>query len=453
MFEQHAGVLAPLAGPVQEDDQRVFLARFDRPRGDEQVAVLLPVRPGVGADLDAGRDLGNRVVPGLREDRGGGEQQGGRHRADRLKTAGSGANGGAATPSCRPAAGGTSVAGAVRLPSPAAAPIPAALCAAAALCVAAADPPDPARPDRVVVLAGGRVYTGAVRQQPNGVEVRQANGRLTLPRELVRVTAPTLAEAHEKLLAETDATNPDALADLAGWCHTNGLSETARGHLVAALTLNPARDDLRRTLARVEASIGARRVRLASHEEAAPAAPVPAGGGVSRAALGAFTRTVEPIVVARCGNAACHGGGDRNRRPFRLTTPSRSPIATRRNLAAAAAFVGDGTPAGSPLLSSCPSRPDRFGRTPFAGVGGADSYRHLAAWAAAVAAERGESGGDTPGVADSPETPAAPPAADAFDPAAFNRRFAPPAAAPPRTGDGEAPADPPAVSPATPPQP
>ena len=341
----------------------------------------------------------------------------------------------------------------MRIPRPAAVLIPAALCAAAVF-VAAGPPPPPVRPDRVVVLNGGRVCTGVVLQQSYGVEVRQATGRLVLPRAMIRVTAPTLAAAHEKLLAGTDATDPDALVDLAGWCHTNGLSEIARGHLVAALTLDPARDDLRRTLARVEASIAARRVRPASHEEP-PAAPAPAGGGVSRAALGAFTRTVEPIVVARCGNAACHGGGDRNRRPFRLTTPSRSPVTTRRNLAAVAAFVGDGTPDGSPLLSSCPSRPDRRGRTPFAGTGGAASYRRLAAWAAAVAAGRGESPGDTPGVADSPETPAAAPPdpADAFDPAEFNRRFAPPAAAPPRAGGGEAPADPPAVSPATPPQP
>lgn len=346
---------------------------------------------------------------------------------------------------------------------PAAARVPAACCVAAVACavlVAAGPPPRPPGappPDRVVVLNGGRVYRGVVRQQPNGVEVTNRGGSLVLPRDMVRATAPTLSAAHDKLLADVDATDPDALTDIAGWCHTNGLTEAARGHLVAALTLDPTRDDLRRTLVRVEraAAVSARRVRTASRDRPTTA---PAGGGVSAGSLGAFTRAVEPILISRCGNAGCHGGGDRNPRPFRLTTPSRSPAATRRNLAAAAAFVGDGTAAGSPLLSSCTSRADRRGRTPFSGTGGDASYRLLAAWIAAAAADRGESSGDVPGVGDSAATPAgAPPdPGDAFDPATFNRRFAPtpPAAGTPATEavPGE-PTEPPAVSPATPPSP
>ena len=319
----------------------------------------------------------------------------------------------------------------MRTARPAAGPLcVAAVCAAAGF---AAPPNEPPPPDRVVVLTGGRVYRGLVRPQAGGVRVISEHGSVLLPRDHVRLTAPTLPAAAEALFQEIDAADPDALADLAGWCHTNGLSETARGHLVAALTLAPARDDLRRSLARVERSLAAAAIRPAAH--ARPAA-APAGGGVSPALLGAFTRTVQPILVARCGNAACHGGGSRNPRPFRLTTPARSSAATRRNLAAAAEYAGDGTPAGSPLLSTCPTRPDRRGRMPFAGVGGAASYRALAAWAAAVADKRGESPKDVPGVTDSRATPPAT-QADPLDPAAFNRRFAPPAAGPAAPTDPE----------------
>ena len=362
----------------------------------------------------------------------------------------------------------------MRRPPPAAARRAAAL-SAAGLCVAGLIAAGPAAPpaDRVLVMAGGRVVRGLIREQAGGVEVRSARGSMVLRREDVRATGPTLAAVHDELAAETDATDPDTLADLAGWCHTNGLPGRARTHLVAALTLAPGRVDLLRSLVRVEQAVAAEaaragrsRVTPAGHAEAEPVRPGPpvAAGGVSPANLARFARAVGPILVGRCGNAGCHGAGHRNRRPFRLTTPARTPAAVRRNLAAAAAFVGDGTPGGSPLVSACAARPDRRGRTPFAGTGGAASYRLLADWAAAVAADAGaapgspESAGDTAGVQDSAATPAAPPApADAFDPAAFNRQFAPPAG-PRVTGTESAPASEepptaPSVSPATPPQP
>ena len=174
---------------MQEDDQRVFSARFRGVRGgDEQVTVFDTVRTGVRANFDAWRDLRDRAVAVPGKSRGGGEQQG-------RSASGRGRSGGRAVSVAVHLAGRprreTSVAGAVRIPRPAAVLIPAALCAAAVTFVAAGPPPPPVRPDRVVVLNGGRVCTGVVLQQSYGVEVRQATGRLVLPRAMIRVTAPT----------------------------------------------------------------------------------------------------------------------------------------------------------------------------------------------------------------------------------------------------------------------
>ena len=353
--------------------------------------------------------------------------------------------------------------------SPRRPPLSALLAAAALLAcagaVAAGGPPR----RRVLVLNTGKVYLGAVREQTHGLEVFNPGGSVTLPRDMVRVNAPTLDDAYFQLRAELAPRDAAGRADLAAWCHTNGLSDRAREELLAALTLEPDRDDWRRTLRRVETAIAVRAAR-ASAAEPEPAGPAPlaaAAGGVSPPVMGAFASKIEPILLARCGNATCHGRPGSGR--FAVTNPSRGPVTTRKNLAAVLPFAGDGTAAGTPLLAACAGRPGRRGRTPFSGTGGAASYRLLAAWAAAVAAERPDlahAATAGPGDADSRVTPASaevtpgdsrPVRPDAFDPAEFNRRFAPPptapAVAPADPTDQSSPATPPVAAPPVPPAP
>ena len=302
----------------------------------------------------------------------------------------------------------------------------------------------PAARNRVLVLESGRVYRGAVREHAHGVEVAGASGRVVLPREMIRVNARTLDDAYFQLRSDLAPGDADGRAKLANWCLTNGLPDRAREELLAALDREPDRDDWRRTLRRVETAIAARAARAAAPAGAAGPNPLHAAtGGVSPATTALFAGKAEPILLARCGNAACHGRTGSTR--FRLTSPSRSATVTRRNLSATLPFVGDGTPAAAPLLTACTARGDRRGRTPFSGRGGADSYRLLAAWCARVAAERPDLAAATPAVEDKPgdsnsrvtpvfaemggeATPedSRPVRPDAFDPAAFNRRFAAP---------------------------
>ena len=327
--------------------------------------------------------------------------------------------------------------------------------AAAALVVSAVGPAAAQAP-RALILDGGEVYGGFVTRHSYGVEVRSEHGSVVLPPERIHVNAATLDAAFLQLRDEVDPADAAARADLAAWCLSHGLPLRSREELLAALELKPTRDDWRRALRRVEtviAAASARADRVAPASDAVPAAAPTTG--LSAETMRAFTGRVEPILLTRCGNAGCHGRAGAG--AFRLTNPSRSAATTRRNLAAALAFVGDGGPLTSPLLAVCVDRPDRRGRTPFRVRGGPASKSALTAWAARAAAERPDlaarvesavrhASAETFGNPAEVAPPARPIRPDAFDPAEFNRRFAP---APGSPGASTAPA----VTPAAPPPP
>ena len=291
----------------------------------------------------------------------------------------------------------------------------------------------PARP-RVLVLTSGEVYGGMVREYSYGIEVRQGNGSATLPLSMIQVNAASLDDAFFQLRSRIAKTDGPGRADLAAWCLSHGLPDRAREEYLAALTLEPSRDDWRRALRRTEALLAAKAAR-APKAPAGPAGKTAGTGGLSEVTTAAFAGKVERILLSRCSNAGCHGGAS-GPGGFHLTNPSRSATTTRKNLAATLAFVGDGGRYSSPLLTACGDRPGRRGRTPFQVSGGPASRALLTAWVARVAAERPDlaatpedktagvipaaaevSAGDQP--ADRPVRP------DAFDPAEFNRRFAP----------------------------
>ncbi|MEM9701177.1 MAG: hypothetical protein AAF907_01885 [Planctomycetota bacterium] len=312
---------------------------------------------------------------------------------------------------------------------------------------------EPAERPRVLVLTDGEVYGGLVTEYSYGVKIRTANGSIVLPSDRIQVNARSLEDAFFQMRSRIADRDAAGHAKLAAWCLTNGLTLRCREELLEALTLEPDRDDWARALRRVETQIAAANkqagrttalpngIQPAGHADGAPTARTPASAsaaGLSAQTLREFTAKTERVLLRRCGNAGCHGGPDAG--AFRLTNPSRSAATTRKNLGAALAFIGDGRPLGSPLLSTCIDRPDRCGRTPFRVQGGPASKALLTAWVARVAAERPdlvaaqtakppapgshapeslrESGGAAP--------PARPIQPDAFDPAEFNRTFASP---------------------------
>ena len=301
---------------------------------------------------------------------------------------------------------------------------------------------------RVLVLQDLRVYAGPTRETRAGVQIKNGGGVVVLQPSQIRLNAASLDDAYFQLRAGLGRGDGDGHAKLGGWCETNGLLGRAREQFVHALKVEPGRDDWRRTLRRVEGKL------LAA---AAPAAAAPRVHP-----LRAFAAGVEPILLARCGNAGCHGGpasaaagaSSATGGTFRLVTPSRSAATTRRNYAAALPHVGDGTPARSPLLTACRARPGRRGKPPFATAGGAANFRTLAAWAALAArtVPRRDAAvtpivGVKPGDTDSP-APAVRP--DAYDPHLFNRTFAAPPADTPVLPQEGAPGMTPAVPPENP---
>ena len=330
--------------------------------------------------------------------------------------------------------------------------------------------PTGAGPDgpRVLVLTSGEVYGGTVTEYSYGLKVAGRNGSIVLSRDRVRVNAATLDGAFLALRTETPANDAAARADLAAWCLSHGLPLRSREELLAALKLDPTRDDWSRALRRVESVIAA----SANRGERRDAAVVPAAhtvpatapaGGLSPESMRLFAGRVERILLTRCGNAGCHGGAGAG--AFHLKNPSRSATTTRQNLAASLAFVGDGGGWSSPLLTACVDRPDRRGRTPFRVQGGPSSRAALAAWVARIAAERPDlaarhvtspeappagrqAGEKTLGESAGAAPSARPIRPDVFDPAEFNRTFAAPPAAPRRASP---PSRSPAVAPLVPP--
>jgi len=330
-----------------------------------------------------------------------------------------------------------------------------AICAVlgAAATVGAQSPVTAERP-RVLVLTSGVVYGGLVTEYSYGLKVRGTNGSVVLPADRVQANAATLDGAFLQMRSRVPAEDGSGRAKLAAWALSHGLPLRSREELLAALELEPDRDDWRRALRRVETvlakngsrpgmgggSTGTRpagAVTPASHTEPGRTV-VPAAAsatGLSNETMRSYTGQVERVLLTRCGNAACHGGPGAG--AFHLTNPSRSAITTRKNLAATLAFVASDGGRGPALLTTCVDRPDRRGRTPFRVQGGAASRALLAAWVTRVVAERpdlaaarpekpilspaetlSESGGAAP--------PARPIQPDAFDPAEFNRTFAPP---------------------------
>ena len=335
--------------------------------------------------------------------------------------------------------------------------VSAAACAALWAATLSAQTPIASERPRVLILTSGEVYGGLVTEYSYGVKVRSANGSVVLPADRIQANADTLDGAFLQLRGRVPRGDATGRAKLASWALSHGLPLRAREELLAALELEPNRDDWLRALRRVEGVIAASRggsgagagVVPASHtasRDGAVASATAATGGLSGETLRSFTGQVERVLLTRCGNAGCHGGTDAG--AFQLTNPSRSAATTRINLAAALAFVQGGTTS-APLLTACVDRPDRRGRTPFRVQGGPASRALLIEWVARVAAERPDLAAAPPAAtAAAPLRSAAGPAnetrretlseiggaappprpiqPDTFDPAEFNRTFAAP---------------------------
>jgi hypothetical protein len=247
----------------------------------------------------------------------------------------------------------------------------------------------PERP-RLLVLKTGQVVSGEMEPQVGGYMVLVPNGRVLITYDQVWTAATSLADAYTRLRDNRPNPSANERLELARWCFQHGLTEEARFEVAAALRLEPDRPEARQLLQRVEAALQKRPA--VPHSEASVRSPVPTQ--VTPAALSGertaeFIRVVQPILMNRCGNAACHGAATVSQ--FRMEPASGSRVSrltSETNLAAVLQQIDWARPDESPLLTR-PRSGTGPHRAAFQGRYATDQVETIRSWIRAVSREAG----------------------------------------------------------------
>ena len=314
---------------------------------------------------------------------------------------------------------------------------------------------DDFRPPQILVLNNGRVVEGRISQSAAGYVVEKATGSMVVPFDQASFAAHNLRDAytrmHERLRYGATA---ETHLQTARWCVTHQLYDEARAELRSALVLDEHNREARTMLVRLDEVL-----RPSSTANAAEPARTPDGfvepearslAGLSSETARIFVNRIQPMLLNKCGNAACHGSAADN--GFRLTHTRTHRVFAERNLAMVLQFVNSDKPSESPLLVRPQGNHGVAGETIFNGPLGAEQLKALQEWVAAAVMDQRKNidrshilrGEKTPGDlllisgrSSSEETQpasAAPPddllqrilqeeEADDFSPEEFNRRF------------------------------
>ncbi len=275
---------------------------------------------------------------------------------------------------------------------PASAPFGLALCAlivAAVSIVPAAPAQEGIGDSGVLLLRNGQTLEGRIQAGEEGYVVVVPGGQICVKRFEVLACCRDLAEVYRyKLnLIRLDSAQ-DRLA-LAQWCHQVGLLAEAERELAAATALDPTHPlipVLRRQL-RTSPLV----------PEGGPVGGQPAPGpstyeldlmvrGMPPGTVETFVQTIQPLLVNRCGAAACHGQTSPSRFRLLRTPPEGLPSrrVTQRNLYAVLQWIDRAHPEQSPLVT-VPLRPHGTARAPVFADHQLTQYRQLVAWCYRVA--------------------------------------------------------------------
>lgn len=236
---------------------------------------------------------------------------------------------------------------------------------------------------RLLLLTNGGLLRGEIVEEAARVVVRTPGGEVRVPRADVAAVVNDLAGAWAHRRAELDPDSWQARLDLAEWSLRHGLVDEAAELVAEAQRLEPRSDKAAR-LARV-IELKRRPPPATLHMSLPPlpgddehgSAPLPA------AAMEAFVRDVQPLVLNSCATGRCHGGGSQNglRLLRQVSGRVNTRRATSRNLEALLEQIDREAPASSRLLTTLsPGHGGRAGQavTPA-------QLELLAAWVALVA--------------------------------------------------------------------
>jgi hypothetical protein len=247
-----------------------------------------------------------------------------------------------------------------------------------------------------MALFDGRVVYGKVTNTPGGYLLKRPGATdEMIPTFLVQTASDSLLGCYENLKGAISPTRPDDHLELANWCIRQRLLEEAKTEVLAVLKLDPNRREARELLVKLEEATNPEPRNLDS--ESAPARTSDGfldSAGRTTEGLGPeltsqFVRRIQPLMVSKCGNAACHGGNASEQ--FRLTnirrtTSSSGRTTTLENMRQVLGLVDVGNADGTRLLSAL-SSPAHIGV--FSGSTGQGQQAALKAWVEGAAAEKG----------------------------------------------------------------
>jgi hypothetical protein len=245
---------------------------------------------------------------------------------------------------------------------------------------------------RFLMLATGRLLEGTVRPDPHGYRIETSDASQFFTFDQVTFSARDLREAYQKMCSANSGTPARRDLRLGRWCLENRLPHEAVYHLRKVLEGDPANQEAKSLLARLEAAStagGFVRVGGIADQTAADAKLVESLARLSPPAVKEFVLGVQPILLARCGSTKCHGGpastGFRLERVRLAAGGNRA--ATGRNLESVLSQVDPQFALRSPLLQKAAEAHGQASRAPLSGQVAAEQTARLSAWLQTVGPE------------------------------------------------------------------
>ena len=213
--------------------------------------------------------------------------------------------------------------------------------------------------ERVIVMNSGRILTGQMTRNAGGWLVEQASGRVQVPEDQVKLVADSLRDAYRKQRDAIVEPTPATHVMIAQWCISYRLNDEARDELKKCLKRDPDHEEARKLLRRLDDTLNAKPVAAAAvlsswkTPDGFVMPEVESLGGLSKETATAFTARVQPLLMNKCGNAACHGAASRSE--FKLHSirlgSNGHRMYTERNLAEVLRYIDISDPALSPLIA------------------------------------------------------------------------------------------------------
>jgi hypothetical protein len=249
----------------------------------------------------------------------------------------------------------------------------------------------------VLVLKTGRVMQGTIHADSRGYFVESRRSTLYFPFSHVKFVAADLHEAYTKLCGSVGGSSAHRDLILARWCLENDLRSEAAEHFQNVLTYETNNREARQALARLDESRADEPASDAKSTTGSANSQFPESlSRLSGSAVREFVIGIQPILLARCGNAKCHGTNDPNTTSptsFHLEhvrlSQNGNRAATARNLEAVLKLLDGQFPSQSPFFQKgLQAHGGMTLRSPMDGPAGHAQEMRLRRWVDSIAPER-----------------------------------------------------------------